>query len=444
MACTRERTIFVAPPPLAVDHQSVVYVVTVDAQPVEGFAWAVADGPPRIDLPADPESSTIGVYALLYAQTLECLGLSSGKIEVGGELRLVPPDGLAVATIVGDAATFEPTTALPEKVEALLMRSSGCHPLTATALPIPGTQTVHPRFVVPIDHTRALVGLQDGRFFTFSGPALEPLALPPTLPHDGALTDDVGTIWLVDRFGRLANGTIDAGFTMVSTSTVFEAGITPASYGSEGARIWVAGGGFGSSFEVFVFAPPAGLFRWQRGSWAQLDARSMFHESVEPGIARLSADDVLMIGLELDEISHFRGGVLKAEALDAFEFSQPSSILVHPRLGSIAGSRNGSLYRRSPNGAWPRLEGSKYDRTTQLLAPFRDAILYGGINGVLAQLHEGDLHCDPIALTPNRLRGYAPIDDDLLVITGPSETQSDEPATIVRITASRDPTACAQ
>lgn len=340
------------------DETAVIGVHAVDLE--GGGVW------PEVSARAPATIEVLG-----FSCTLSRLGLEPGwqaVLDAPAEADRLPPPAVIFSAAITDegASAWERAPALDQGSNRALRSlplpgDTLCKAVGARFEPrplmlAPDLRDV-PAFFVEVDETRCLVGtaadLDEGRpanlyLVELSGQVTR-LAPLESRAHLAGYRARDGELWMVASDGALVRGSIEAGFGLVGTSTIF--------VGADLASL--AGPAGGAAFELFAAVLRAGFVTFARFDgtrWTVLSSGGTRERHV-PNVVWLGPEEAVAIGAgsEDNSVVRFDHGRVTRELVRGA--SGLTGMFHHPDLGTVVGTLSEGLYRFDGTG-WEPMAGA--------------------------------------------------------------------------------------
>ncbi|MBI2372629.1 MAG: hypothetical protein HYV07_01390 [Deltaproteobacteria bacterium] len=410
VGCEATGVLLVPLPDGAMDRASILAVfsgnelVRVEGFPAGAERWYVADL---------AEGESVRFEALMYAATLEDLGLSPGKIALApdNQGREWPPDYRAVESKANqDRAESWVDLAKPRIVDYPLDIPGECAALdgdrrllalTSTAL---RTITCPASFGFPLDERRAIFGFE-GRLYVADGNAAEAVRFEPAERAElGFTSGDVneGRVWLGTRSGELWVGpaTLPLTLTLAATSpnrssaSISDAclGIRATSTSSQASLGEIIRSVSAQGDSVYAIVGGR-IGRKKDRSFELVGAQTFDPTSEYAAIETLGPTEAIAAGGQWRGALRVDGDRVEEEP---FPENQRASSLIRLSGNRVfSGTWDGDILARERNGLWVLARDISLPESPIVrgLAPFLDGFVYGGNEGFLGQYSPATGYC---------------------------------------------------
>jgi hypothetical protein len=418
------------PPPTALPPDGVpalsLIMVDVRAGAIERVE-AIDLQHPRYPSVSYSARDPVGVYALLYAATLDAMRVTPGPQTVvsasdPGSFLLsgaaAMSQGGATLGPLGDIWAIDlpaiarwtevVPTALPTSVYDLkidVVPEASCVELDIKTFPT--DSRYDGSMAVAIDAHNVLAATTDGHFFrATTSSAVRLTAVATTTPHLAGFTSASGEIWLLGHNGTVARGRPETGFTVVG-HTASQTGVTWA---------FLDGPRDASPFELYAVTDQQVLEHYDGRSWQILaqDPRPNDNAPWAAGVAWIAPGEALALGPKINTLLHHHGGVLDEEPLPIASDDFATTVAFIPRLGVVVGTDRGKLYQ--PQGSeWREIVGAHSNGSVRLIVALDEGLLYGGTDGDLEQYRPAIGFCPQQGYAPFHIHDLVPLEDGYLL-----------------------------
>lgn len=423
---------YLEPPPLG-DAQAMV--VAIDGQGVTAVDLVKGMGAIELAAPTGEERGLVEV--LLYASSLEALGLSVGLIPPpapGEEPRGLPQSAVVYEQAlevddgwITNSTVSEALAAFRWGFEAI----SPCYPFQTEMEVLPTRTGLS--FAVPAWHYAALVS-SGRRFWIVEAHQTTPLTLegPTALyPTAATLDPDDGVFIVASANGALYSGRIEGSVLSLATFGSSTPGPTAMASGSNAGRREI--------FAVTVDPDQtrSTFGRFFDGQWTtlhQFDELTLSEEYA--GLVRLGPGAAIAGRVVAPEVVRWSNGTLLTET-PAGSTVGIASLAEIPGLGILAGTSLGSILQNNGD-RWLPLVDTDSDFSITALAPFEDGFLFSistGAFGYFTPAHGVCLHRDPVPSAP---RAIIPLAPDTWLLAGDRRAGALDPV-LTRVTVLRAP-----
>lgn len=371
------------PPPVGAAKAVLLVLSELDAPVAAGVFDPSGQAWPAFSVGTDGSLS-----AALFACEARRLGLTEGA-QVLGEAALhdllPPPAGLYTSAVGPGAApawmpqaavstaVIEATRRLPLAPDARCS-AAGAH-FESEIISLPNDGHGAPAFVIPVDGGRTLAGARGGHLYLVESTGVRRLEALEGPPYLGGYRAPDGQLWLITDRGEVHRGTLETGFTVVTTTIA-----APPPFSVRQERMAIAGPSRAAPFELFVetfVSDRIHLARYDGARWTSL-ADVHYEDLFLPAVAWIGPGEAVAIGAsERGEnyVLRYKDGQLLHEVLPGSLGA--SSIVHHPVLGTLVG-RDQEGIDVYDGGTWrvfQEIQGPKYIR---VMHPEGPGLLYAG------------------------------------------------------------------
>jgi hypothetical protein len=402
---------------------SVLLWVYADRELTGVFAIDVVDG----QLTQPPNAVYLDDLELL-AMTFACpsadVGLTPGKqelleVEYDFEKVRTPPPREMLAFDPREGTEWRTMPAMdPRMLDTILHldleANNVCDrysvPYAKSRAEIPTAPNTNPVFAIPAGTDRILVGMTNGELFQVAQDGsysevrdLGLPALPETIDFKAAYREDDGTMWLYAFDGRVARGSLEAGFTFISEVST-----------ATGGAIALDGSRGGAPLEILAAgADRRRLVRFDGARWETLFEGDetpicdlgFFDVVLPPVVSWIGPSEALAIGA-----GESRGSVLRYKDGAAFEEPFPAvagdpATVLETDLGTFATTCEGDIVKRG-DVTWEPAFPTRAETSFPIIAITRAAgpgLVYAGNRmrtAVLAQFHPSIGYCREMESLP--------------------------------------------
>lgn len=339
-------------------------------------------------LPSVDETDSEGSLrftALRYAEPLASLGLTAGVVEPlaleQGGVPLPPTRTISVIDLAPgqETAIWEARDAMPDSLVRVAIRDEPtlkCQPLAATVFDLSTDQDL--AFITSLTEDTALIGDEAGALFYF-GPDGIPAATASVEAGREILAVQVvyegpeRVYWLGGSDGLVRRTS--------SLGPLGLFGVTVRDRAPSRGHLFSLDGAYTGEIidELFTLSTEGVFERQFGGVWTELDRGA---PSAIGGVVRLGPGEAYAAH-ERPGVLHFVGG---AVLLDEIDDSRPivTAIARVPNVGLVIATANGMVLRRGEDG-WQALTDLGPDLRPELILPYREGFLVGGVGGRLVQ-----------------------------------------------------------
>ncbi|MCC7386519.1 MAG: hypothetical protein IT384_32065 [Deltaproteobacteria bacterium] len=333
----------------------------------------------------ETESEGLRFTALRYGEPLASLGLTAGVVEPlapeRGGVPLPPTSAISVVDLARGqaAATWEERDAMPEALVRVAIRDEPtlkCQALVATVFDLSTDQDL--AFITSLTEETALIGDEAGALFYF-GPDEIPAATGSVEPGREILAVQVvyegpeRVYWLGGPDGLVRRTS--------SLGPLGLFGVTVRDRAPSRGHLFSLDGAYtGEIIDELFTLSTEGLFERQFGGvWTELHRGA---PSAIGGVVRVGPGEAYAAH-ERSGVLHFRDGALLVDEIDE---SRPivTAIARVPKVGLVIATADGIVLRRGEDG-WQVLTDVGPDLRPELILPYREGFLVGGVGGRLVQ-----------------------------------------------------------
>jgi len=411
------------------------------------------------------------LYALMFTCGPARLGLTPGTQTLrttSADRELLPPPAqiFEASFISGATNTWALRTDLPPYVELALRLlpladDARCNSTGARYEPknldLPSDGHGPAAYLIPLDATTALAGTHNGYLYKIDVISGEVERLPQLershdneelefarAYHAGGQASD-GTLWMVDAQGGVFHGTIDTGFTSVTSTLAF---------GYSTQRKMAAALSQGDApFELFLSSEQD-----QMEALSRFDGERWTRTATTPEVDTVYLPAVVWVGP--GEAVSVEGGASGPKAFKRYrngtaieELSpsdtNPSAILHHPELGTVAGTNADGFVVDRGDHRWERLAGAPDLYFVRVMTREGAGFLYAGsieINFIatgFGQYQPSSGFCrDLVKYTDFAAVYMAPVGEHHLVVL--TAANFDTPMGVTVLTRTQEATSCSE
>ncbi|MEQ9500641.1 MAG: hypothetical protein RIT81_27470 [Deltaproteobacteria bacterium] len=433
--CGGDVELFVPSPTADPVHQTRI-LAAVDDGGVEAFAFQLDDREiVQAQFTRDLAADDVQLYALDYNQSLDDFEM------VGGQLFAAGPDerpcALGRPAVVRradlrDRAVSDwiniPPADIPGAILSHLIVSDDscleidlCRQVFAVQYPIQDPANIE--VLVRIDDEQTLVGTRSRRFVTATSEGITARPQLDGFPGRAATVDRDGNLWLGGSGGRVVYGPPLVPENDLSIPDADGFGVEALLVTREAVVYAVA---------LTESSTVTRIYRHD-GAWSLLDEVSVSASgatSANAALAELRNGTVVAIDGSSTLWALDANGTV--DRLTPPLDNRCTAVTVHPRLGVAIGTDLGFVYTAlDPRSReWLR-RGAPIARTVEAAGIYRDAILFGGANGILGQFHEGSVDCPLDSSVGVDLNLMAVFDEGILMGGGNLGSGSNQVAWVV-------------
>ncbi|MFO0722670.1 MAG: hypothetical protein U1E65_02725 [Myxococcota bacterium] len=342
-------------------------------------------------LPIDRLTGTL--YALSFSAPI---GLPAGTLTIddGGGPVPEPRRTFSLDAQAGPSADWVPLTAPPPAISGLRLKElSPCIRYEQRVYRIPNTIDETVAMFTALDADRALMATDSGRFFLVGLEGATPLTgISTATPHLAGVLDDQGELWLLGAHGKVAHGSLEAGF-VPGPDRILKGAVA----------LEVDRSHRGAPFEIFTVTPTVGVEHFDGTRWTLLRAPTGLEERASARVAWVAPRTAVVTGSALDVLLELspeapprmiQKTFPPRPASDAF-----SSVVYVDDVGGLAATRYSVLFRRESTG-WEQLPDAPTTNVAMLMLPLPRGVLYGGRGGELFQWFDGFGYCPGLTRAP--------------------------------------------
>lgn len=355
------------------------------------------------------------IIALAYERSLSDLGLRSGPLEpspVGGQL---PTSGARIFELNVEASgigTWQEKTQLPAVLQSLrLTELLPCAHFEPQYYRLPATQNLEAQIGLAIDQGRALVGLNDHRFFEISRSGTRQLTeLSTATPSHSGFRSSSGELWLVGLDGRMVHGTVAGGFTPAPPLELPAAGVI------------LDGAHEDAPFELYALSADLRLARFDGERWTTLTSSGTIDDRARHRLAWIEPGKVGVIGPATNRVFEIQAsGRSQSVAVDVALTDSVFTIAHVDRVGTFIGTRSGRAFLRTADG-WKEQRGAPSTVKVDVITEAGDGgMLMGGEGGELVEWSPGYGYCPLVSLgTGRRIEFAISLGRDLVIVSARS------------------------
>lgn len=383
------------------------------------------------DVPVTFDTRAVGsdarLWALLYREPLDALGLSAGPlVELEGGRPLPPESRRFQATLSLGDPTPPAWSDAPARSAALAAFTipaapTACPDLELSLFDVPSPNRKSTSFLEALDDAHTLLGLEDGSVFLVdrAGRAT-PLTLSPDFEVRGARVDGED-VWLSGAEGRLARARLDDTTLTIETSTIVAEGPVLRYLDVEHTPSGVEVRGL-SKHGVLAVWTPAGSRVLHRFMPMSLDDDGM------GGLASVAPGEWVAVHQYSQYVVRVRDGVVTTEALPPV--GAPRKIIHSDTLGTILGTTDG-VFLRFDGRAWELIPGSPLTVFVASIEESGPGFFYGGTYGNLGYWEPSTGYCPLSRPVDFHLENMLRVGTDLW-ISGQNQDSDRTPFAVLR------------